>query len=308
MIRTGIRHLSFALGDQRVWYRDLPEVEERIEQLEIPDEEELWNWGYCQRSTGDYRAHVARGFAEPVGHLAAAGIAVDAVIGCSPFQNSAEAFVAALASEVLPQVGVGQDRFHLIADRECVNVFQALAQAERRLRGGDGNVLILAAEKVEDESSRFRKYSLFSDFCLALLVSSQIEHCAYEVAEVLIRSDPNPGEDTGGILKRDLERSCILEALAAHGVAMADVGKFFYLNLFQPIAEMKGKDIGFARPQLYTGLSREIGHCSGADPFINLHTYFASGGDDAWHLLCASGREHTGVAIVHRLRDGHADR
>src|SRR3954471_11104721 len=155
MTRVGIRRLSFTPGEQKVWHRDLPEVEERIQQLEIPDEEDLWSWGFCRRSAGDYRAHIARGFAEPVGYLAAAGIEVDAVIGCSPFQNSAEAFVSALSAEVLPKVGVGEDRLHLIADRECVNVFQGLAEAERLIRGGYGHVLILATEKVEDESDRF---------------------------------------------------------------------------------------------------------------------------------------------------------
>ena len=46
--RVGIRHLSITLGDQKVWYRDLPDIEERIRELNIPDEEELWNWGYCR--------------------------------------------------------------------------------------------------------------------------------------------------------------------------------------------------------------------------------------------------------------------
>jgi 3-oxoacyl-[acyl-carrier-protein] synthase III len=308
MTRVGIRHLSFTLGDQKVWYRDLPEVDELIQELNIPDEEDLWSWGFCQCSPSDYSTHIARGFAGLAGYLATEGVTVDAVIGCSPFQNSPQEFLAALISEVLPKVAVDRDRLHLVEDRECVNVLQALAEAKRLVRAGHGHVLILAAEKVEQECRRFRKYSLFSDFCLALLVSGHIEHCAYEVGDMLIRADSAPAEDTGGILTRDLERECISSLLAANGLAMDAVGKFFYLNLFQPIAEMKAREVGCASAQLYTSLAREIGHCSGADPFINLHTYFATGGDAPTHLLCASGREYAGGAIMHRLRDDHADR
>lgn len=35
MNRVGIGHLSFALGDRQIWYRDLPDIEERIRRLEI---------------------------------------------------------------------------------------------------------------------------------------------------------------------------------------------------------------------------------------------------------------------------------
>jgi 3-oxoacyl-[acyl-carrier-protein] synthase-3 len=299
---VGIRHLSFTLGDQKVWYRDLPDIEERIRRLGIPDDEELWSWGYCRRSSGDYEAHVAGGFTEMAADLAAEGVEVDAVLGCAPFQNSAGQFAAALTARVLPEIAAGPGRLRMVDDRECVNVLQALAEARELIQSGHEHVLVLAAEKVEEERSRFRKYSVFSDFCLALLLSGDLSSCGCEILDVHIRADRDAGEDTSGILTRDLEKECVESLLASHGVALGDVGKFFYLSLFQPIAEMKGKDTGFAVSQLYTDLAKDFGHCYGADPFINMQTYFASGGGGETHVLCASGRERAGVSLVRRLR------
>src|SRR5262249_46905668 len=166
---------------------------------------------------------------------------------------------------------------------------QALADGRELMASGARNVLIVAAEKMEDERTRFRKYSMFSDFCFALLLSAEIEHCDSEIVDVHLERDPNPGEDTSGILTRKLEKECAAALMARNGVGRDEVSKFFYLNLFEPIAEMKVKDSGFAASQFYTE-AKDAGHCYGADPFINMHGYFASGGNRRTHLLCASRR------------------
>jgi len=302
MTTVGIRHLSFTLGDQRVSYRELPDIEQRIRELNIPDDEELWNWGYCRRSSKDYPAFIVDGCGELFASLAAAGIEIDAVLGCAPLHNSTERFMAALRSGVVPELAGSGERLRCVSDRDCVNVLQALADARDLIRSGCRHVLIMAAEKVEDERSRFRKYSVFSDFCLALVVSGQLEHCEYEIVDVQIRVDPRPGEDTSGILTRNLEKECVAGLLAEHGVAAAEISRFFYLNLFQPIAEMKAMHTGFAASQIYTAATKEIGHCYGADPFINMRTDLATGGGGHTYALCASGRGHAGAALVRRLR------
>jgi 3-Oxoacyl-[acyl-carrier-protein (ACP)] synthase III len=297
MTAIGIRHLSFEPGDQKTWYRDLPDIEERIRRLKIPDEEDLWNWGYCHRASDDFQAHVARGFARLTGELAAAGVEVDTVLVCGPVQSSTEELLRALDSGVLPKIA--HKGLRRVDDRDCANVMQAIADARELLRDGAEHVLILAAEKMEDEQTRFRKYSMFSDFCFALLLSSRVDECEYEILDVHVGRDENPGEDTSGILTRQLEKTCVEEVLARNGVTRKDVGRFFYLNLYEPIAEMKGKETGFTRRQLYSE-SRETGHCYGADPFINMHGFIAANGGNDLHVLCASGRAHAGVSLVRR--------
>ena len=290
MTRVGIRHQSVVLG-QKVWYRELPDVAEQIRHLQIPDEEEIWNWGFCRRSEGGYDTHVADGFANLAAALRADAIAIDAVLCCDPVHNDPQRFVAAVTERVLPSLDVPGERMRRVEGRECVNVIQAVADASALLREGHGDVLIVAAEQVDEtRSHRLRKYSMFSDFCLALVVSRDLQHCAWEVLDVQVCADANPGEDTGGILMRQLEKDCVERLLSQRGLTRRDVSRFFYLNLFEPIAEMKAKQIGFTPAHIYTQATRDRGHCYGADPFINLEAYASGGGGGATHMLCASGR------------------
>ncbi|HEV7673033.1 MAG TPA: hypothetical protein VGQ12_00740 [Candidatus Angelobacter sp.] len=301
MTRLGICHISFTPGDQPIWYRDLPDIEEQIRLLNIPDEEDLWEWGYCRRSSGEYTAHVAGGFGDLMTYLSAEKIEVDAVLACGPFQNSAECFSDELRAGVLPGISIHPDKLHTVDDRECINVAHALAEARDLIYSGHRYVLILAAEKLEQDRCRFRKYSMVSDFCFAIIVTSVIARCPWELLHVHIGADLDPSEDTGKILMRQLERDCVATVLAVHGLKPPDISKFFYLNLFTPIAEMKAKHTGFASSQIYTEVTKAMAHCNGADPFINLHTYSATGRPGEIYVLCASARAHAAVCLVARL-------
>ena len=115
---------------------------------------------------------------------------------------------------------------------------------------------------------------------------------------MLVRPDPQPREDTSAIFMRDLEGQCIGHLLTRNGCGRSQIGRFFYMNLYDPIAEMKGREIGFSRGQLYTQLGREIGHCYGADPFIALQRLGPALPDLRPNVLCASGRWHVGASIV----------
>lgn len=306
MSAVGLRRISYRLGEERVWYRDLPGVEAEIAELRMPDDEELWGWGYCRRSASDYETHVGRGFEEMVAHLAAEEIAVDSLVVCGPFHTPTERFVSALSSRVLPGLARPPRERHVIEGLDCVNVLQGLVIAGELIDAGRETVLIVAAEKVEKEHHRFRRYSLFSDFCLALLVTRGAEGCPFAIRTAHVCPDDEPRDDTSGVLVRELDARCVEEALSAQGLAIEAIAKLFYLNLYEPIAEMKGKSMGFREAQLYTAVTRDIAHCSGADPFINLLSYSneSVAGDGEQHLLCTSGRGSAGAAIVRRLGGG----
>ena len=307
MVEIGIRHLSVSLGRESVWYRDLEGIEGAIVESGIPDEEELWDWGYCRRSPADYRSHIAAGFADLVARpeeaLGSSGSRPDRVIVCGPFQNRVADLAAALESEgVLSAVG-GEDRLDLLEGYECVNVIQALHQAREQIRAGHETVLILASEKAEQDIHRFRPWCFFSDYCLALVVSARTEGCRFTVRDLTICPDPDPADDGSRVFGRDLERGCIAALLDANGLPMEAVDRFLYMNLFQPIAEMKGIEIGFDRSQLYTDLSHQLGHCYGADPFINLQRVCSQREAGGTYVLCASDRESAGAVIVDHRRD-----
>lgn len=294
----GIRHLSHWLGDEAVWYRTLPQIETRLCELEIPDDEALWGWGYFRRSTGDYRAHVLEGFRDLTDCVAQERLRFDAVFGCSPCHGDPGRFVEALTLEILPRLDARPQSLRMVAGHDCVNLLQAVSEARALIADGCEAVLVLAAEKVDNEANRFRKYSLFSDFCLALVVSRHLERCSYEIRDVLVSADPRPREDTSAIFMRSLEDRCVRQLLARNGLDPASVSRFLYLNLYDPIAEMKARQIGFQPAQICTQLAREIGHCYGADPFIALQRLPGARATRGQTILCASGRSHAGAAVV----------
>lgn len=294
----GIRHLSYWLGDESAWYRTLPDIEARMRELAIPDDEELWGWGYFRRSSRSYAGQLAGGFAGAAEYIAREHVRCDAVLGCSPCHGDSQRFVDTLRSEILPSIGTDGDALRMVEKHDCVNLLQAVSEAQALIDTGCEDVLVLAAEKVDDERNRFRKYSLFSDFCLALIVSSRLDCCAHEIRDVLVHPDPQPREDTSAIFMRALEEQCIGHLLTRNGCGRAQIGRFFYMNLYDPIAQMKGREIGFARGQLCTQLGREIGHCYGADPFIALQRLGSGLPGMKPDVLCASGRWHVGACIV----------
>jgi hypothetical protein len=299
----GIRHLGFRFGEERVWYRDLEGMEDSIAESGTPDEEELWGWGYCRRSPGSYAEHVARGFEEVVARVRESGEPPDRVIVCGPFQASADDFLAALEEAgTIVDLG-GAPEVEVLRNLECVNVLQALLRAEEWVRAGERRVLILASEKAPSDRARFRPWCFFSDHCLGLLVTGDTEGCRFEIERTVVLEDPDPAEDGSRVFARDLESVCVDRLLAESGIDRGGVDRFLYMNLFEPIAEMKGLETGFEREQLYLELSKEAGHCYGADPFVNLRTFCDGGGEGERFVLCASGRELTGAALVRRREE-----
>jgi 3-oxoacyl-[acyl-carrier-protein] synthase III len=301
--RVGIRYVSAVPGPAMIWYRGLPGIEREITRLGIPDDETLWGWGFCGRSTGDYAAHLRNGFAGVLAYLDSRSLQIDAVLGCAPCSlnriHGTPLFVSTLQSEVLGHPSLARRRFELVSGYECVNVLRAIEQACDLLDAGARNVLVLAAEKMDDERSRFQKFSLFSDFCLTLVVTREVEHMEFEIVDIATRVDAAAREDTTLVFSRDLETHATADMLAANGLTVAEVTKLFYFNLYVPIAMAKGKAMGFRADQVYVGNTTECGHCYGADPLINLTAF--TGGRDPWlGLLCASGREHAAVCLVRK--------
>lgn len=300
---VGIRYLSFTPGAQSVSYRELPNVAQRVAEWGMPDEAALWGWGCFRRSAGSYREHIEAGFAPVRAHLAQSGGAIDEVILCAPCLNDCEEFVAttrALAWNRVP-FGLG----HVVTDTDCVNILAAMDLARARIAAGAREVLILSSEKVAKETWRFKRFSLFSDYSMALIVSADLAACAYEVLDVLIEQDPNPGSDTSSVLGRPLERTCASRLLGRNEMTRKDVGQFCYIHLYTPMYEMKGKDLGFRPAEMALQSIAEQGHCYGADPFVGMQTYFAArpaaaGGPAA--LLCASSKQCAGLALVRDRR------
>jgi hypothetical protein len=309
MTGIGIRHIDFVPGDVACDYRSLPGIEERIAALGIPDEPAFWGWGRFHRSSGDYRDHLMRGFAGTRARLANEAGRIDRLILCAPCVNDCDAFVEGVAALALP--GFSSDTLDIVRDQDCVNLIGALDLARQRIAEGAGRVLILASEKVAKETHRFKRFSLFSDYSLAVEVCAGLSESAYELVDTLIRPDPEPGEDTNSVLGRSMEKQCVAEILGRNRLAAGDIDRFCYIHLYEPMYQMKGKDLGFSARKMACGRIAELGHCYGADPFVGLLTHLGEGSqtpDDRTALLCASSRQYAGLALVRRTSGAESRR
>lgn len=297
----GIRHLSVTLGDQKIPYREIPGIEGKIKEFRLPDDPKFWGWGHFRRSSGTYEDHIARGFAESTAFVLKEDVDVDAIVICDPCRGDVARLASRVTSEILPRLQVSQERLHFVSTRDCVNVLEAIEKTRSLIASGLKNVLILAAEKIEDEADRFREYAFFSDFSLALLMSGEPGACKHQILDVQIRADLIPAIDQGAVLRRNLEKECLSSLLTANKLEIKEVEKFFYLNLFQPIAELKGKGIGFKTHQLETHRCTDIAHCFGADPLISMHAFAREATSMRTQVLCASAREVAGADVSVRV-------
>lgn len=297
-VDVGILHMRHRYGAQRQWYRDIPSFDELLRDQEIPDEEAMWGWGHFHRSEGDYEAHLKHAFDELPGELDERKIPIDAIVLGAPCLNNVETLMRYTQTYLCPALGVPQSRVHTMEEGDCVNTLQALKQATTLLASGLATVLILAAEKVEDETRRVSKFALFSDCSLACVVARGLSGCTTQVVDVLIEEDPDPRWNADGILTRTLDRQCVKNVLMNNALTHAQIAKAFYINLYEPIVDMKIMDMGFSRDQLAVGDAREHGHCFGVDPFRNMQASLERGGAFGTSILCASGRRHAGAAVV----------
>ena len=174
----------------------------------------------------------------------------------------------------------------------------SLLPANSRL-GKELNRMALKVAGIQEEKSGKKKFSLFSDFSLSLIVSAAAEDCAFEIDDVLVRSDPQPGADTGAVLGRLLEKQCAAELLGRNRLSAVQLSQLCYINLYEPMYQMKGRDLGLDARRMATAGIAHWGHCYGADPFVGMKSFFdAAPVAGGVALLCASSRLCTGMALI----------
>lgn len=296
---TGIKRMGFAFGDRREWYRAMDGIDARIAELGLPDAESFWGWGHVHRYTCEYREQVGVGLRDLV--AAVAGSAVDGVVVCAPCRLPPESLLEPFVADVASELGLPVQALRMVEGFDCVNIVRGLEVATGMIQDGAREILVVAAERVESEQKRFRKFALFGDACFAMTVSGDLDACEYEVLGVDVAEDPDPPESTDGVLGRKLDARLVRDVLDAAGCDAGDIEQCVYINLYKPISEMKVIDMGFARRQHYTGTIEDVGHCYGIDPFYGLSRHAAAAESDAIYVLGASSREHAGAAVLRKI-------
>lgn len=298
----GILAPCYVVGEEEL---KVDAIENRMEVLQrhnMPDLQALWGWDVYRR-TRRSRIELARDTATET--IAGSGIgvsAVDALIVCcgdglSYFQQNE--FVAELSSAL----DLNCDFVTWIGGAGCASLCSAVQVAKSLVQAGAcANVLIITVDKHDDDAARFQRFGVFSDGACSFIVRDHRD-IDYSLAGVAVASSL-PSLRNGG---QNLAEKCqLIHAVferAGAGTAFPYAGSaYFGSNVFLPIQKLELSVLPVKGLVAYRRNTARYGHCSAADPFINLIDYYADEENRATKtaVMASSAYGHFGVILLER--------
>ncbi|MGW1616073.1 3-oxoacyl-ACP synthase [Streptomyces sp. NPDC002285] len=282
----------YVLGETEEPYTAVRDLEARAAHFAIPVAPGTWGWGSFHRTR---RTPAELAVDSGNATLDAAGVArdeVDGLIVCtSAFPRSVDDHAGYLGS-VLDGLGLTRTAFACgMTLNRCNNLLAALHLARSLVASGSHRqVLVVTADRIDDESVRLEKFALFTDGAASCLVSAE-ERGADCFAVVASAAAQDPA--VLGVRDQIDSRLAIAvnnELERVTGIPREKVTAVLPANLVRPLVLMKERQAGFSPQQLRMGNVERLGHCFAADPVINLADLVASGeGEtDELYLLASS--------------------
>jgi 3-oxoacyl-[acyl-carrier-protein] synthase-3 len=296
----GILAPAYVLGEEELSVDSIANRHSVLSRYNMPDRAELWGWGSYRR-TQRSRAQLAGASASATiaqGGLRSAdidGLMVCCGDGLNYYgQNQ-------VISELASALGVRGGFVSWIGGAGCASLFSAVQVARALAAGGlYRNLLVIAVDKIEDETERFQRFGVFSDGACSFVVrkGSGIDYAilgaeaAFSVAALTAAG-------------QDLAQKCqliydVFERLAAQSGAALDGSALLGSNVFLPIQELELSVMPVKKPVPYRANTVRYGHCAGADPVINLIDFYR----DAEHgavdraLLTSTAHGHFGAILL----------
>jgi 3-oxoacyl-[acyl-carrier-protein] synthase-3 len=274
MRRAVIKSIRYTLGETERHYRDVPTFEEMTTRHSMPDAPDLFGWG----SYFTTRAPIADLAVDAAAHtIESSGIGpndIDVVFICSVNFDEAG---SALYQTVLSKLALTRAFPIGVTLNDCTMLLSTLEMARALVAGGYENVLVISANRIEDEQYRFQKYALFSDGAVSCLVSSEPDN-GCEILGSALRSSVQTATGADGWDDEALYRDTHESLLRTLNIAITDVDRVFCNNLFAPVVKIKEGRVGITQQQLFLDNIPRIAHCFSADPLINLSDCWSSGG------------------------------
>jgi 3-oxoacyl-[acyl-carrier-protein] synthase-3 len=269
---TCLAAIAYVLGELELPYHEAPGFTAVCREYAMPDMPALFGWG-CYRRT--YRALSDLAVESARMTLNKSGLSgndVDALILCSANLQSDHALIY---NSILRELGLTRTFPIGVTWTDCTMLLTGLMLAQALVQTQLDNILIVSANRIEDESFRFQPYALFSDGAASCIVTSETLRGGFEIlgSQSMSRSESTKTEaeadDT--VLYRNVH-----EALT-HRLNLDTEGleKVLPHNLFLPVLKIKEGRLGVATTQLFLDNVAKLGHCFSADSLINLHDYGA---------------------------------
>jgi 3-oxoacyl-[acyl-carrier-protein] synthase III len=281
---------GYVLGEHEADHSTIANLRCRARELRMPAVAELWGWGKVHR-TGKSMETLA--IESGSATLRAAGISpssIGALILCSTSFPGGADIHGRFVEAIMAGFGLRDTAFIGITLNRCANLLAAIQVADALVAAGrHDRVLVITADRIEDEATRMEKFALFSDGAASCVVTRDSDPDGYQVLSCATAQNCRELDWTNEI-SSDLSRQVNDKLLQPLGMTLADVAGLMHANLFKPLVVMKERQAGFTASQIYTANITRVGHCFAADPLINLADQAAAGqlADGRCYMLAAS--------------------
>lgn len=305
---VGILGTGYVLGEQEEKVEALENRIDVLRQHNMPDKQALWGWDLFRRSA---RSHVALACDSAAQTLSRSGLRadeIDALVICcgsglNYFQQNA--FVAALSGEL----DLRCEFVTWIGGAGCVSLCSAVQIARSLVQSGAyRNVLTIAVDKYESDLARFQRFAVFSDGACSFIVRGQ-GRIDYALAGVAVASSLASLHNGS----QDLAEKCqLIQSVfnrAGAGISFPYAGSVLLgSNVFLPIQQLELSVLPVKGMLPFRRNTARYGHCSAADPFINLVDYFAEEENraTATAVMVSSAYGHFGVMLLERCEPADA--
>lgn len=299
---VGILGTRYVLGEHEEKVEALVNRGEVLRQHNMPDNAALWGWDLFRRSM---RTHAALACDSAAQTLSCSGLRadeIDALVICcgdglTYFQQNA--FLAELSGEL----ELRSEFVTWIGGTGCVSLCSAVRVATTLVESGAcANVLTIAVDRCETDAARFQRFGVFSDGACSFVVRAH-GHVDYALSGVAVASSLALLRSGGQDLAEKFQLIQSVFKRAGAGAAFPYAGSVLLSsNVFLPIQQLESSALPVRGLVPFRRNTMRYGHCSSADPFINLVDFFADAENHATRtaVIASSASGHFGVLLLER--------
>lgn len=264
--RAFLSHIRYSLGERARSYFEAPHFEEKRRSYGLPNVPDLFGWGTYYATELPVAKLAIDAAARTLEAAEVRPADVDVVLFCSVnFLSEGRS----LYQTVLSSLGLTRAFPMGITLNDCTMLPSAVELARSLTVAGHANVLIISANRIEDESYRLMNYALFSDSAVSCLVQRGSGR-GYEILASELMSQIRSAKKTDGLDDEGLYRAAHERFMQKVQAPVERFERVFCNNLFSPIVKIKEGRLGIRENQLFLENIPRVSHCFAADPLINL--------------------------------------
>lgn len=263
-----------SLGEICKAHHEIPEFKNKLDELNMPDNQSFWGWGEYYTTRGNVFSLAESSIKQCLSKSRATN-KIDYIFICSSnFENSFNDNTEKL-NAMLFNVGISNIPVVGVTLTGCINIMTALVMAEGLLNSNVAkNILIVSADRLSDERLRLSQFCLFSDAAIAFILSKEIKS-GIRLIETKTGVTTQTPNNNHSVLKHDTEsiRSNLDGFLKKNSLSIDNIDLFIVPNFYPPILRVFLNSVGIPWRRCYKGYGANTSHFFSCDQFISINEY-----------------------------------